>query len=1053
MEEARHSLATALSVLRGRLGADAFDSSRDAVRLIQGRVTTDLDSLEVAFDSTLFPASFLEEFCIDDAPDFQQWCDAQRIRLLPRIQSVLSGQLSESRRQGNARWMEEVAERLRALDHLSEEAARAQLEARTIVGDRIGALRVFDDWKRRLATELGAVPSGDFERIATRLRLASLPSGHIGGLADQPTSAYADRGLSGRSQETQRCLEIWERATACASPHLLLRGCVGIGKSVLASQLATIINLRGAAVFQIRCAAAEQRIALGGILSLVTALCNHPGARAISPAHLKVLASWAPSLADYFPGISTTDEPSLPAAHVCLAEAISALISAIAGEQPVLLVIDDAHLVDEQSSAIIHYLLRRLLREPVMILLSAQIHRIGHTSHAAALIAIPNEWVQTVDLDPLSSDDARELIVGITGPLDMQHFQDVRAIIEYASGIPSTLSAIATEWQRAGKPRFRSSFSALHEDTPLAPADSHSEAIRSALLAVDDEALAFVQLASLLGSRMDHLELYEWIGLSLPAAARALRTLAANNIFVSANARVSFASQLARDCAYASLSCSHRASLHDIIGSHLMQHGVSSTEVDPLELGWHLGRGRTPAKAMEFLLTVGEDLLRQGHSGRLAAMLSDAPTVAASLNHSGFALLRAEALQEIGCWEASHLALESLPQMLSNTELAQERLLRITNDRFLGRLVGARLGEAITASLNIAGDNSFTPSLRTRAASTSTALISSSRNDKHIAQLGDVTSQLMAVPLAGHDALHAYHARAWFLAQRGGPRVALPVLLEGVTTISQTCPADSITTRLLLGAGVSLCQTGNYLEAAPVLHQAYSIAKALGNPAFIANAASGLALVEGRLGNPSAQISFAREAIRASSSEEWGICLLSAAYDQGLGLAIEGRLVEAESAMAAFDSRFDKRRPEWVQQAWKLCKADVLALAGKERKALLAGKIGTSGVHKKLHHDCFAGPYARWVAFTGIRTGTAAGALARLERQIEEIDRHDAKDQAEILAAIAILENSIGGNTEGKREAARERLGRLPGPTQSMIRRLGVSPVGEKGAWGIREVG
>jgi len=211
-------------------------------------------------------------------------------------------------------------------------------------------------------------------------------------------------------------------------------------------------------------------------------------------------------------------------------------------------------------------------------------------------------------------------------------------------------------------------------------------------------------------------------------------------------------------------------------------------------------------------------------------------------------------------------------------------------------------------------------------------------------------------------------------------------------------------------------------------------------------------LVHGRLGNIQEQIDRAREAITASGPEEWGICLLSAAYDHGLGLAASGRAAEAESTMADFDSRFDRRRPAWVQQAWKLCKADVLALAGIERQAFSAGRVGTSGELKDLHHDCFAGPYARWVAFSGIRTGTAAGALARLECHVENLERHDAKDQAEILTAVAMLEHSMGRKSTKWKGEAQEKLDNLPIPTQDMIRRLGLSPSAGQPHWGILSI-
>ncbi|MGH7593063.1 MAG: AfsR/SARP family transcriptional regulator, partial [Gemmatimonadales bacterium] len=79
-DEARHSLATGLSLLRGRIGADAFDATRDTIRLLPGAVTSEIQTLER--DNPADPngpalGAFLEDFDFDDAIEFQQWKDVQ----------------------------------------------------------------------------------------------------------------------------------------------------------------------------------------------------------------------------------------------------------------------------------------------------------------------------------------------------------------------------------------------------------------------------------------------------------------------------------------------------------------------------------------------------------------------------------------------------------------------------------------------------------------------------------------------------------------------------------------------------------------------------------------------------------------------------------------------------------------------------------------------------------------------------------------------------------------------------------------------------------------
>ncbi len=85
--EARHSLATALSTLRPRLGLEGLETSRDHVRLMPGRVTLDLERLHAGdvlgteVTGPLEVAAFLDGFDITDSAEFTHWKDRQQARL------------------------------------------------------------------------------------------------------------------------------------------------------------------------------------------------------------------------------------------------------------------------------------------------------------------------------------------------------------------------------------------------------------------------------------------------------------------------------------------------------------------------------------------------------------------------------------------------------------------------------------------------------------------------------------------------------------------------------------------------------------------------------------------------------------------------------------------------------------------------------------------------------------------------------------------------------------------------------------------------------------
>src|SRR5689334_19392469 len=104
--EARHSLSTALSLFRAKLGRDAIDAGREKIALKPGRLVLDLDRLlagDVAGDAdtpSLDVAAFLEGFEIADAPDFMVWKDSQQARLLPAIKQALVVNMDRCRRTG-----------------------------------------------------------------------------------------------------------------------------------------------------------------------------------------------------------------------------------------------------------------------------------------------------------------------------------------------------------------------------------------------------------------------------------------------------------------------------------------------------------------------------------------------------------------------------------------------------------------------------------------------------------------------------------------------------------------------------------------------------------------------------------------------------------------------------------------------------------------------------------------------------------------------------------------------------------------------------------------
>ena len=114
--EARHSLATALSILRPRLGTGLLEATREHVLLPKGRVELDisrLESGEILGTDTREPlqvAGFLDGFEVPEAPEFALWKDRKSVNLIPLIKAGLVQLIDQCRRTADARQIEHYAD-------------------------------------------------------------------------------------------------------------------------------------------------------------------------------------------------------------------------------------------------------------------------------------------------------------------------------------------------------------------------------------------------------------------------------------------------------------------------------------------------------------------------------------------------------------------------------------------------------------------------------------------------------------------------------------------------------------------------------------------------------------------------------------------------------------------------------------------------------------------------------------------------------------------------------------------------------------------------------
>ncbi|HEV8196021.1 MAG TPA: AAA family ATPase, partial [Gemmatimonadales bacterium] len=403
-ERGRHSLSVALSVLRSALGTQSIQSTNTQVRLLHSRLTLDLDLLSrgAILGGEGVPAlevdRFLLDFEIDDAPAFQHWRDRQNAHLLPAIQAAYLTLLDHARRSGDMRRVLGFADRLLALDPLSEEGIRARMLALAMQGDRVSALRAYEEWREELGRQLGAAPSELLEGMAARLRRPVADRGAISPCPVSQPDGWADRRFVGRAAEFRELVDAWEATTQFNTRHILLTGESGIGKSTLAMRFGASVALEGAAVARVQCFELEQRIAFGMIGALVTGLLDRPGAVATAPESLAEIARVVPRVRERFPNLPAPRRTEGETARMHFAEGTFALFDAIMDEQPLLLIVDDYPRSDEASLNVLHMLLRRAGTDRVMVVLTGRPAESGESAQVRRI----REGVSYLPMRPIS---------------------------------------------------------------------------------------------------------------------------------------------------------------------------------------------------------------------------------------------------------------------------------------------------------------------------------------------------------------------------------------------------------------------------------------------------------------------------------------------------------------------------------------------------------------------------------------------------------------------------------------------------------------------------
>ncbi len=398
------------------------------------------------------------------------------------------------------------------------------------------------------------------------------------------TRAAGRGAFVGRSEESSLLIERWRLAKEGSGQAVFISGEAGMGKSRLAEALHDRIASERCYRVTCQCTPYHTNSALHPVIRHLERAAGF-GASDTDDAKLAKLevmlgvtsAGTAPPAAaliadllslpvDRYPPIELAPPQRKAATLAALVE----ILTRLATDAPVLLLLEDAHWIDPTTKELWTRLIDSIAATRLLALVTARPEFVSPWSgraHAASL-----------ELTRLTAEQAAELATGIAGTRTLEP-DLVTEIVAKSDGVPLYVEELTRSVLESSTP-----------DRPAVPAT-----LQDSLLARLDRlgpAKEVAQVAAVIGQQFSHALLAAVVSYPAAELAAALLRLMETGLAYrrgghAGEASYSFKHALVRDVAYENLLRARRAQLHERIGRALAENFASIAESEPELLAHH----------------------------------------------------------------------------------------------------------------------------------------------------------------------------------------------------------------------------------------------------------------------------------------------------------------------------------------------------------------------------------------------------------------------------------------------------------------------------------
>lgn len=391
--------------------------------------------------------------------------------------------------------------------------------------------------------------------------------------------------LIGRGEDLALLREAFAVAATGDTRTVVLGGEAGIGKTRLLTEFVGEVRpgalvLTGQSVDQGSVPAPYSPIT--GILKSLLSQCGPEELTRTAGSGLDTLASLLPALgAVETPVEDTYDHEARGAGR--LHETITLMLETLSLERPLVIVIEDLHWADGASLQLLGFLVRALVHDRVLLLMSYRSDEVprGHPLRAFLGELDRTRRVQRHELTRLSLDEVGEQVVGIIGTSPDR--DDLERVFERSEGVPFFVEELIGIAESGA-------------------ADDLPDTLRTLLLGrydrLDPATQLLLRILSVGGVRVDHRlvsTVFEGDSAALDAAAR---EAVSAHVLVAGERFYTFRHALVREAIYADLLPGERIRFHTAYAEAIEGRDARDTEVSAwAEVSHHWMSARNLARA------------------------------------------------------------------------------------------------------------------------------------------------------------------------------------------------------------------------------------------------------------------------------------------------------------------------------------------------------------------------------------------------------------------------------------------------------------------------